>query len=62
MKHTLNTAFHGIGYLCIMVGFIMCLAAAGFADLDGAIIDIMRYSVAGLATALTGLFLTWWKV
>ena len=62
MKAFYNTTIHGIGYLCIMVGFIMCLAAAGFADLDGAIVDIMRYSVAGLATALTGLFLTWWKV
>ena len=62
MRTFYNTTIHGIGYLCIMVGFIMCLGAAGFADLDGAVVDIMRYSVAGLSACMIGLFLTWWKV
>lgn len=62
MKHALNTAFHGVGYLCILFGFILCLAAAGYADLDGTLSDIMRYSSAGAAAFLIGLFLTWWKV
>ena len=62
MKKALNKTFHGIGYLCILVGFIMWVGAAGHADLDGAMTDIMHYSLAGASACLTGLFLTWWKV
>ena len=62
MKHALNTVFHGTGYLCIMVGFIMMIAAAGNADLDGAMVDILHYGMCGVAASLVGLFLTRWRV
>lgn len=62
MKRTLNTIFHGAGYLLICLGFLMCLGAAGNSDLGMDMASVGRYGLSGLATALTGLFLIWWKV
>jgi len=62
MKTFYNTLTHGTGYLCIMVGFIMMIAAAGCADLDGAMVDILHYGMCGTAAFLIGLFLTRWRV
>ena len=62
MKRTLNTIYHGIGYLLICVGFIMCVGAGGNSDLGMEISMVVRYGLSGLATALTGLFLIWWRV
>lgn len=62
MRHTINTTIHGIGYLFVMIGFLMMIKAAGDADLDGAMVDIMRYSMAAIAAFIGGGFLTWWRV
>lgn len=62
MRHTINTTIHGIGYLFVMIGFLMMIKAAGDADLDGAMVDIMRYSMAAIAAFIGGGFLTWWHV
>ena len=62
MKMLYNSAIHGTGYLCILIGFIMCIAAAGCADLDGAMVDIIHYEICGLAAFLIGFFLTRWKI
>ena len=62
MKNLINTTIHGIGYLFVMVGFIMMVKAAGDADLGGAMADVMHYSMAAIAAFIGGGFLTWWKV
>ena len=62
MKQTINTTIHGIGYLFVMIGFLMMVKAAGDADLDGAMVDIMRYSMTAIAAFIGGGFLTWWRV
>jgi hypothetical protein len=62
MKQTINTTIHGIGYLFVMVGFLMMVKAAGDADLAGTMSDIMRYSIAAIVAFIGGGFLTWWKV
>ena len=62
MKAFYNTTIHGTGYLCIMVGFIMCIAAAGCSDMNGAIVDVLHYGLCGMAACLIGLFLTRWRV
>ena len=62
MKHTLTTIYHGIGYLLIMVGFIVMCGTAGNSDLGMELSLVGRYEVCGLLTALTGLFLVGWKV
>ena len=62
MKKMLNTTFHGIGFAFILLGFIMCLGAAGNADLGQPLADISRLLMAGLASAIGGGFLVWWKV
>lgn len=62
MKQTINTTIHGIGYLFVMVGFIMMVKAAGDADLSGTMSDIMRYSMAAIAAFIGGGFLAWWRV
>lgn len=62
MKQTINTTLHGIGYLFFMIGWIICLAAAGSADLGGEVADIMRMSMAGMVACVGGAFLAWWKV
>ena len=62
MKQTINTTIHGCGYLFFMIGFIILIRAAGDADLDDTVIDIMRCSMAGLAACIGGAFLAWWRV
>lgn len=62
MKRLYNTLTHGTGYLCIMIGFVMCMGAAGNADLDGAMIDILHYVMCGMAACLIGLLLTRWRI
>lgn len=62
MKQTINTTIHGIGYLFVMVGFLMMVKAAGDADLSGTMSDIMRYSIAAIVAFIGGGFLTWWRV
>ena len=62
MRHTINTTIHGIGYLFVMIGFLMMVKAAGDADLSGTMSDIMRYSMAAIAAFIGGGFLTWWHV
>ena len=62
MKHTINTIYHGIGYLLIMVCLIICIGAAGNSDLGMDLAYVMRYMVSGLLTGATGLLLVWWKV
>ena len=62
MKKTLNTIYHGIGYMLVCVGFIMCVGAGGNSDLGMELTMVARYGLSGLATALTGLFLIWWRV
>lgn len=62
MKAFYNTAVHGTGYTCILIGLVMCIAAAGCADLDGAMADIIHYEACGIASFSIGLLLTRWRV
>ena len=62
MKQLINTTVHGIGYLFVMIGFVMMVKAAGDADLSGTMADIMRYCMAAVAAFVGGGFLTWWRV
>ena len=62
MRQAINTTIHGIGYLFVMIGFLMMVKAAGDADLAGTMSDIMRYSIAAIVAFIGGGFLTWWRV
>ena len=62
MKKKFNTAFHGLGFAFILLGFVMCLGAAGNADLGVPLADISRMLAAGLTACLGGGFLVWWTV
>ncbi|MBR2531068.1 MAG: hypothetical protein IKE56_00185 [Lachnospiraceae bacterium] len=62
MKALYNTMIHGIGYLFFMVGFILCMGAAGLADNNGVMNEITHYAIAGMASCLGGLFLIRWRV
>ena len=62
MKQLINTTVHGVGYLFVMIGFVMMVKAAGDADLSGTMSDIMRYSMAAVTAFVGGGFLTWWRV
>ena len=62
MKHTLNTIYSGLGLLIFMIGFVMCVKAAGMADLGGDYNLLARYSYCGMLTCLTGFFIHRWRV
>lgn len=62
MKQTLNTFYHGVGYLLFCIGFIICLGMAGNSDLGMALNLVMRYSICGLLMMGCGVFLTRWHV
>ena len=62
MKHILNTTIHGTGYLFFMIGFILCIGAAGNSDLGVELTEVFRLAMAGLAACLGGAFLAWWRV
>lgn len=62
MKQFINTTVHGVGYLFVMIGFVMMVKAAGDADLSGTMSDIMRYCMAAVTAFVGGGFLTWWRV
>lgn len=62
MRQTLNKIYSGIGLLIFMVGFVMCIKAAGMADLGDDLSLLARYSYCGLITCLTGLFIHRWRV
>mgnify|MGYP007122051757 CR=1 FL=1 len=62
MKRTVNKILHGTGVLFFMVGFIICLGAAGNSDLEMPMDDVVRYALAGLTACVGGAFLAWWKI
>lgn len=62
MKKMINTTFHGIGFVFILLGFIMCLGAAGNSDLGQPLVEVSRMLAAGLASCIGGGFLVWWTV
>lgn len=62
MKHTLNTIYHGIGAILIMLGIVMLIGASGNSDLGMDMGVVTRYEISGLLTCLTGALLTWWRV
>lgn len=62
MRRLMNDITHGIGYLMFAIGFLICLESllTVISPVDGYV--LVRYQLIGLATTLTGLFLTWWKI
>ena len=58
---TYNRIVHGIGALFFMVGWIMCIGAAGNSDLGLPLDEVMRYALAGITACAGGAFLAWWK-
>ena len=62
MKRTYNKLVHGVGYAIFAFGFILMIKAAGLADTDGVIDDIMRIAAAGAVACLGGFGLTRWNV
>lgn len=62
MKHLINTTMHGIGGFFILVGFILCLGAAGNSDLGIELSEVFRLAMAGMAICICGAFLAWWRV
>lgn len=62
MKHTINTFINGIGFLFVMVGFIMCLGAAGNCDLDYSMVDVIPYIKAGMVSVIGGVLFTGLKI
>lgn len=62
MRQLINTTFHGIGYMFICIGFIICIGAAGNSDLGVDLSEVFRLAMAGVAACVGGLFLTRWTV
>lgn len=58
----MNEIMHGFGYLLFALGFLICIESllTVVNPISGAV--LVRYQLIGLATTLTGLFLTWWKM
>ncbi len=62
MKQTINTIYHGLGYLMICIGFIIIIGAGGNSDLGMELSMVGRYGISGLLTLLCGALLVWWRV
>lgn len=62
MKRLANEFAHGIGYLFLFAGFVLCIGAAGNSDLGMALDEVVRYMLAGLVACFGGFFLTRWRI
>lgn len=62
MKNTLNTIFHGFGYLLFCIGFILCMGAAGNNDLGADLSQVLRIGLMGMSACVCGSFVAWWKI
>ena len=63
MKQTFNTAIHGFGVLCILIGFCVYIGAGRASDLGASMAtEVMPMLIKGAALLFGGLFLSGWKV
>lgn len=62
MRQTLNTIYHGLGYMMICTGWIIMIGTAGSSDLGMPLAEVTRCALAGLTACAGGVFLTWWKI
>ena len=62
MKHTINTIYHRLGAMLVLIGIVVCVGASGNSDLGMDMVAVTRYVICGLLIILTGGLLTWWKV
>lgn len=57
---TMKTIFNGIGYIAIMLGFVICVGAGGNSDIGLPMSQVMPFLFKGLAMLLLGAILAGW--
>lgn len=62
MKRTYNKMVHLVGYGFFVFGFLLVVRAAGLADNEGILDEIMRCAASGGVAVLGGFALTRWHI
>ncbi len=57
-----NHGIHMIGGCAVVLGILLIIRAAGLADLNGTMPEIVHSGLCGIGAFGIGALLTWWKV